>query len=594
MKRGALTVFLIALIILNISFALSDTGGNVSSNGYSCLNSKIQGQCSTLSTEEKIFSMLATGQCKTELLSDYSTLGCWPKSGCTVKTTAQAMLALKGTTDLSQPASWLSGQKITPQGLNWLLQIDTNEPSQCTITSGTSAVTILINANKQLSSPNLGSCFSFYSGNYWLSIKSSCYDRRFSISCDADFKTNLLYQDSATSTTYVLDELNSAAADGTTYEIASSYCLKQGGSCDYEGTLWAALALQNLGYNYTSYLPYLIAKQSINEQYLPESFLSVLLGGSYQDALLSEQQQSGWWLVSGDKYYDTALALYPFQQQDLTQKSTAINWLTSSQGADGCWQNNIRNTAFLLYSIWPQSSVIANTTPTSTATQDCIQSGYYCLSQANCNTAGGTQLNSSVYTGCIGSNICCNKQVPLQSCTNLGGAVCPSSQVCSVSTSQSSDGACCTGTCQNPSTPTCSSNSGTCKPSCSGDETESSYTCSGGNTCCIPNNSGGATNYLGIVILSALILLVLIGILFRKKIKLIFAKKKGGNKSQPRMGMPPRGFPPSSQIPPRTMPRRIIPSQTQPKPAYRPSPAPNAGKSKETEDVLKKLKELGR
>ncbi|HTY43711.1 MAG TPA: hypothetical protein VMC80_00510 [Patescibacteria group bacterium] len=60
------------------------------------------------------------------------------------------------------------------------------------------------------------------------------------------------------------------------------------------------------------------------------------------------------------------------------------------------------------------------------------------------------------------------------------------------------------------------------------------------------------------------------------------------------MGMPPRGFPPSSQIPPRTMPRRIIPSQTQPKPAYRPSPAPNAGKSKETEDVLKKLKELGR
>lgn len=588
MKRGILVILFIFLI-LNISFALSaaNSTSSASDKGYSCLTNKVQGQCSFLSTEEKIFSMLAIGQCKSEILSDASNSQCWPQSGCTIKTTAQAMLALKGTSDLNRTATWLAGQRLTPSGLNWLLQIDSNEPAQCTISyptsSGTSSITVSIDANKQLSSSNYGTCFKLYSGGYWLSVQSACFDKELSISCDNSFTTNLLYQDSASSTIYVLNELNSAAAEGTTKETASAYCLKQGTSCDYEGTLWAALALQNAGYNYKPYIPYLVAKQSLNEQYLPESFLYVLLGGSYQDSLLARQQQNSWWLVSGDKFYDTALALYPFQQQDLTEKSNSIDWLSSVQGADGCWQDNIRNTAFLLYSVWPK------TVSGGTITQNtCTQNGYFCSSSANCDLAGGNVLNN--YTGCFGSNICCTKQVPLQSCSTLGGVVCSSSQVCSTSTSQSSDGECCTGTCQAPTTtPSCDSSGGTCKSSCSGNEIESSYSCSGSDTCCLAKSSGG-TNYLGIIILSVLIVLVLIGILFRKKIKLLFTKKKGGNKPQGRM--PPRGFPPSSQISPRMMPRRIIPSSA--RPAYRPSPSASAGKSKETEDVLKKLKELGK
>jgi len=36
--------------------------------------------------------------------------------------------------------------------------------------------------------------------------------------------------------------------------------------------------------------------------------------------LLSEQESSKWWSASGDKYYDTALALLPFQDENPTEK----------------------------------------------------------------------------------------------------------------------------------------------------------------------------------------------------------------------------------------------------------------------------------
>jgi len=74
---------------------------------------------------------------------------------------------------------------------------------------------------------------------------------------------------------------------------------------------------------------------------------------------LLKQQFNKYWDVSTglyNSYYDTALALLPFQYESPTEKQNSKNWLLTNQGQNGCWNSgNIRDTAFILYSIWPRS-----------------------------------------------------------------------------------------------------------------------------------------------------------------------------------------------------------------------------------------------
>jgi hypothetical protein len=585
MKKGMTILIISALIIFSISFMSADNNSTtaVSDKGYACLQSKVQDNCASLSTEQKTFSLLAIGQCKNELLSDAQDNQCWPNTGCTIKATSQAILALKGN-PLNKSATWLLGQRMTPPGMDWLLQINPNGVGKCTVSYSSSSFTVSIDANGQITSNNLGPCLKVYTGNYWLQIQNSqsCFNNAYNISCDTSFLTNLLYKDQATSTVYVLSGLHSSSAEGKTTEQVSSYCFKQGSLCDYEGTLWAALALQSLNYDINPYVPYLITKQSQNEQYLPEAFLYALLGDAYKNNLIVLQQQGQFWSASGDKFYDTAVALLPFQQQTLAEKTNSINWLTEIQGADGCWQDNIRNTAFLLYSIWPKSTVPNG----GVSGTDCEASNYFCSSQADCNTAGGTQLN---YTGCFSANICCSKQLPLKTCTQQSGKVCDSGQQCTGHTTDASDtaaGACCLSGCQASSSATeCSKNSGTCRSTCLTNEEQNTYGCDGNNVCCSQQPAG---NYSWIIILSILIVLVLIGIIFRKKLMTFFSKFGKGKKQQSPRGPPPRGQPMQMQ----RMPMRRLPMPAQTRPVYRPQTAPQ--RKPETDEVLKKLREMGK
>ncbi len=586
-------VFFILTILLVLSlFFVNAADENVYANASTCLKSKIDSKgCDSISTEEKIFSLLSIGECKTELQEDTRNGECWPRSDCSVKTTAQAILALKTSgTNTDEAEEWLIEQKTDFSGIDWFLQVESSIPTTCTISYSDSEYSFSINEDKTLSS-SAGKCLSVYD-DYWFKISPSCYDEEFEISCENSFLTSLLYKKIYSPTFYVSGKTNSASGSASTTETVSSSCFKEDGTCNYEGTLWAAFVLKALNYEINSYLPYLISGLDENPRYLPESFLYSLTG-EYKNELLLKQSEE-WWLESGDKFYDTAVALLPFRGSEFAEKTSTKEWLAEVQDDDGCWQGNLRNTAFLIYSIWSESKNLSETIEEISDEKDCENSGYYCLSRSVCSSVGGNVLSN--YTGCYGT-ICCDKPLELESCSTLDGELCSSDEECvdgSVvdSSDSNSEKFCCVGgTCEQVTqTSECSMYGGYCKNSCGSSEELSPYSCDSG-VCCIPKKSN---NLLLIILLSILIILVALGIIFRKKLKdfILKIKTKLFKNSKKKKPVPSK-FPqtPSSKVYPGAIQRRIIPPQQPPR--TQPVRKPTQNQS-EFDDILKKLKDIGK
>src|SRR4030042_3458456 len=122
-KRGIVFAFLFCLLFLSsFVIAANSTTQAVDEKAYACLEAKVENKCSTLSTEEKIFSLLTIERCKTELISDSSNTECWPRSGCKIKTTAQAILALRHVNaDTVKAENWLLAQTGTSSDIDWFL-----------------------------------------------------------------------------------------------------------------------------------------------------------------------------------------------------------------------------------------------------------------------------------------------------------------------------------------------------------------------------------------------------------------------------------------------------------------------------------------
>lgn len=599
---GVLIIFTLTIsLMITADLNVSDSSGNQSKvdKAYDCLEAKVKDKCSSLSSEEKIFSLLAIGECKDEVLADSKNDECWPKSNCDLKTTAQAILALdKVNVNTEKAETWLLSQNATPQEIDWYLEIDSPEKTNCTINyEGLSTpAKIIIGTDKKINS-NAGSCLTRTPDNYWLIISQSCYDKEFEISCDKQFLTTLLFKKKTSSTIHVLEKTSSASAGGTTSEKVDSSCFAKGGLCNYEASLWAALVLNFKEYDISPYLPYLITMTET--EYLPESFLYFLTGyPDLRNNLLLKQKSSKWWMESNDKFYDTALALYPFQYEEPQEKTNSINWLldVGVQDKEGCW-GGIRNTAFLLYSIWPRDFSVNYFDEGI----DCEDAGYYCMSSISCQNAGGDELKD--YTGCFGANICCNKEKLLETCKEMNGEICNSAQtICNggnlaeASDLKSGETCCVEGVCEEPKEKSeCELNAGNCRPyGCNNDEEESSYSCDSGDTCCIKKTTSEKKSYWWIWLLLILIVLAVLGIIFKERLRPLWFKIKSKfGKSKPgfRGGRP--GFPPASSGFPqmRAMPRRIFPPE-QRQPIRKISPQNKL--RPEVNDVLKKLKEMSK
>jgi len=609
-KKGLLFSVLVFSLIFVMPFLIADETEDID-KAYACLEGKVNETCSS-SLEDNIFALLAVKECRNEVVSAAKNNECWPNSGCKIKTTAQAILALdKAGVDTSDAEAWLLSQNITPSNLGWYLEIESTEKTTCTITYSGSSYPIEIGEDKKINSP-AGSCLSLsdLDGNpstpsdndYWLKIDSKCYGKEFEISCEKGFLTTLLYQKPDSSTIYVSGDAKSASAGGTTKEKINSLCFAQGSSCDYEGSLWATLVLDYLDSDYDSipYMPYLITMKSENTEFFPDVFLYLLTNdANFRSEILGQQIGKEYWKAStsGDEFYDTALALLPFQyEESLTEKTDAKNWLLESQGGDGCWKGgNVRDTAFILYSVWPRE--ISNGGGGDDEI-DCEDAGYSCMSVMSCEDAGGSVLAGY---SCFGIEVCCTEPEISKECVkDLGGEICSSGEDCTggvwedASDLSYGEKCCVGGTCEDSGAEVseCERYGGICRTSCDDEEEENSDECDySGDVCCVEKTAlTPEKNYWWIWVLLSLIVLTLIGIIFRDKLRPFwFRMKSGFKKSKP----PGPGALPPLRTARRVIPRRILPP-TQRRPPTRPVPHPASKPKSEIDDVLKKLKEMGK
>lgn len=557
--------------------------------------------CLKMTPEEMAFTVIATGHCLDELIDESRNDGlCWPKSNCDVKTTAQAIWALESENeDVEKAKDWLLDQKSVPREMVWYLQIDTQNESLCEITYQSKTYSTEILEDKTVAS-GAGSCLAVSENGYWLKIDPACYDERFEITCEKSSITNLLFREEDSSTIHVLDKIESTVDGGTTIQEIESYCFLGSNGCSYDGSLWATMVLDILDEEVFSYIPYLITGKESNINSFPLPFLYLLTGyDEYETEILQRQINDEYWQFENGRYFDSALALLPFQNSDLTEKENTIEWLLDTQQEDGCWEGgNIRNNAFVLYSLWPRGHTAGGSTDTddddddtSDNANDCEAKGFYCMSGISCE---GNIL--SEYS-CFAPSKCCDSLPAPDLCSDYsGGVICNSNQYCSGGSTRTTDDAtggasCCVdGICKDYAEPeptptdpteeyTCVDNGGKCETfSCGKGFTESiSYTCSGDQTCCIPEE--GKSSYAWVWILFFLIVLIVVGIIYRDKLKEILEnlqkeKGKDGPKEAQRRGP---GFPgrPGMTRPGMSRPGMVRPGMQRPgmvKPGVRPQP----------------------
>ena len=626
-KSWLFGIFLAFIVIVSTGFVAAKFANedDAINAAYQCLLNATNK--SSMSLEESIYTTLALGYHNlsnaTIFSQKSSSADCWPNSGCELKRTSQVGIAydflLRNTTGIE---SWLYSRNGTANGINWFLEIDSENqiPTTCKIRDNVNngENTITIDETQKISG-SAGSCFSSARDGYILSINENCLDREFQISCDENFVTAVLYKKTTSETYYVSGQTHSSVAEGTTSEKVTSNCFKNGNSCDYEGTLWAALALQHFGRDVTPFIPYILAlsDEDANFPVFPSAFIYMITESddSYNQLTQSQQQGKYWRAsVNNSRLYDTALGMLALHETNAQELVNARQYLLDIQEDNGCWNDkNIRDTAFILYSGWAQPSFVSDSTghtpivilPNSSGsvgTTMCEAAGFSCGSAFSCLDNGGVLKGEFT---CSGASECCSV-LPKEklSCSNQGGALCSTNQRCNGLTGSASDGTCCFGSCVATNPGSSQTNEcevgfyGVCKASCGSGEYSSGFSCgTPGFQCCSASSSNNSdssgVNWLLIILLLLLIGLVVAGIIYRDKVKLWWFKLS--NRKQPPKGSSGTPQPRPTGMIPRRMPQ-FGGFSPRPRPAgFRPRPTPQKSsnpKNKEYEDTLRKLREM--
>jgi hypothetical protein len=584
-KKGLIALsFSFVFILFLANFAFADENATAIDNAYNCLRNQTTGK--NLSLGDAMFTTLALGGDSFNRLESFKNANssCWPKGACKLKETAQALLAYnKIGQDTTGIKNWILSRNTTASELNWFLEIDitSKAASSCTIKDGrtsTTSSTITISEDATIAG-NPGPCFSIAQNGYMLKVTPSCLRNEFTISCNGTFVTSILYQKAGGNILFVLPEAHSATDSSTTEKI-NGECLKTGTTCDYEGTLWAALALNKIGVDVSKFMPYLLALSDDNTRFFPSAFLYILTNGDDQYNLIIQQQTPGkFWEITGSRegrYYDTSLAMISLADKSSAEVDATKEYLLSIQTKEGCWENNnVRDTAFILYSGWPRP---AGGGGGKIVSEPC-EPTYSCESVFDCNTTDRIDTLE-----CPNLNqVCCTAKAPAEeTCEQKNGLICSSGTQCNGRVESSADGTCCLeGACINvqaEDTCTPAPTYGNCRAECLDNEDTSSETCSTeGEFCCVAKPAPGLS--IWIIILIVLVVLVALGILFRNKLKIWWYKIAEKFKKKPTAQPIARTMMPRQQF---GYPRQMIQQR-----AIRQVP-----KDKEMEEALRKLREM--
>ncbi len=428
-KKVALLVFIVFL--LTASFALvfaqtseeaeAETAETVESEkvalAYSWLSDQVKEGWPT-SVEDNAFTLLAlayddklASEGRKTLLGK-KTDGGWQG----IKQTALALLALdrigEKTTEIE---NWLlnKSQTFEATGLEWLIQIEFDGNTTCEISYGgkseSDEVTLYEDKKVKIYAKGSPRCLSEYPTDtpFWLKISpdEGCLKETYSFFCDDRVKASLLYKKG--NTWFIPSETKELQQFDLKIE---SICLAEGGKCDYEGTLWAAYALAKQGRDVNLLLPYLVAQADIEDRYLPDAFLYVLTEDSgYADSLLALQDNKGYWHKMY-KFYDTALAYLALKEYYAAGESlmSAKKYLLGNQAKTGSWGNSIRDTAFILYAIWPLE--VSPMPPEN----ECIAHDYSCRTSCIADDEVAAEEYSDF---CEEDEICCKPVEAVTECS---------------------------------------------------------------------------------------------------------------------------------------------------------------------------------
>lgn len=594
MKKSVIILLSVLLLILPIINAQENPTNEIETEiekAFSCLESKVGEDCKNINdVEELALTILATPNdvlyesCVNKLSNKIKT----DNSLGTIKETALGILALNHAgKDTKELENWLISKEKNPLEIEWFLQVDSNKQTTCNITYDTKDYfSFNMSENKRITPLGTrGDCFSL-DRNFWLNIKPGCYNNKtFTVSCYDDFYTNLFYQQiDNPERIFVSDNTISSPAYNRINLLVESRCFapSQRSSCKFEENVWTTYALLKTGHSIEKYMPYIYAmgETDENQRYLPDAFIYLLNfdAQNYADNLISIQRSEGHWNIPNTPYnniYDTALALLSLGVSTDEKTKKAKDWLVyTQQNSDGCWRNNVKDTAFVLWAIERREG--------KTIAGDvirCEEMGYTCTSSNNCADTG---IEGGYYCDRSGA-ICCSE---LKRCTEISnGKVCEGDEICSGTTIKSKDTeTCCLSECvEEEELNDCEEQGGSCYSSACGPNYISlNFSCeSQTKSCCKyspkekkedKDNSWVMFLILGLVIFLVIVLIII----FREKLKALFFKlknnKKGGgnnNGFNSGGGMPPRG---PGNIPPQRYQRSQMPMRRPPLPPQRPMP----------------------
>jgi len=359
------------------------------------------------STEDNSLALLAlsyddrlASSGKFELLSKSSANECWP-SICRIKPTALAVLALNNLKENMETAdSWLLSQQksFTDTEAAWYLQIDSEESANCSIGYDSKSYSVSLDDNKKLSA-SAGNCLALTSDRYWLSVSKSneCLDKIYRVTCNSDFIASIFYAKGGT--LYIPSETFSATAGSGVDAKIQSVCLAESGQCSYEGTLWAAYALEKENKDASSLIPYLLAQK--DAKFMPDALLYLATENSeYAENLITSQNADGSWTAANSPYskvYDTALASLALKKYYSTANvEKAETWMLGQQNSEGSFGtlNKIRDTAIVLYALWPKEA--------ATLGNECENMGYSCK-----DSCSAGEEEETFYSGSCLAGVCC-------------------------------------------------------------------------------------------------------------------------------------------------------------------------------------------
>jgi len=589
-----------------IEVSEDDSNSEKIDKAFTCLEEKVS-DCKGLTVQEIALTILAspdevTDNCVFELKKKRSTNN-WGN----VRDTSLAILALEHVgEDTTSAEEWLLEQSRTPTELIWYLEQDSNEKTECKISYASNDYSISVGEDKKIDK-NAGTCLTRAESNFWLKISPNCYAENFLIECDEDFIATLLYKNKDSSTLYVLDGTKSSPAYGSVEIGVDSKCFGSN-ACDYEGTVWATVALLRTGYGIEEFIPYLVAMSSSNSRFLPSSF--IYMATNYEDyasKLITEVKLGNYWLASKssyNKYYDTSLALLALGSSSSAQITASKDWLLFSQGKNGCWQNSIRETAAVLWALEGRVASSSSSDPDDgpSTTTYCSEANFFCIPSSECPT---DELRNNFYCSSLSETCCATEN--LQACTSLGGSICSNDEVCTGNEREAFDTSyCCTGECveRQDEVNECEEMFYTCMGSCSEfQELAASYQCLGSEVCCktktpAPQPEKSAW-WIWALIGGIVVLLIILAVVFKDKLKGLFGGKGSkGSGSRPRPGRP--GMPPRPGV--RPMPRRRPGAVMPPRPGFPPVRRTHQPlvrrkadrRDSEMSDTFKKLKNMSK